>query len=186
MKTKILTVALLFSMINVANAGFFDFLFSSDDAPVEEVVAVKAPIAPTTTSISSSLLQTLTQQLGVTQTQAEGGMGSLMQLAKSGLSSNEFGQLSSNVPDMGKLLSAAPILTSEDSSAGLSDMLSGAGDIGSSIAMISMITQQFEALGLSSELISKFADIAITYFTKESGTSTGALLQKGLSSILSK
>jgi len=84
---------------------------------------------------------------------------------------------------MEMLLAAAPALSSKGGAGGLSGMLSNAGGLASSIGGLSQITDQFEALGLSPEMIAQFANIAINYFTQE-GNNTGELLQKGLSSIL--
>lgn len=197
MNTKTLAVALLISSSSIAHAGFFDSLFGNkEEAPATEVkteapaaeVKAELPAATpstmeTATNMAMGLLPTLTQQLGVTDTQAEGGMGSLMQLAKGALSSDEFGQLSGGIPGMDTLLAAAPALSS-GSGNGMSGMLSSAGGLASSIGGIAQLTQQFEALGLSSDMIAQFANIAISYFSQDDGSNTGDLLQKGLSSIL--
>jgi len=157
------------------------------EAP-EAAVISSSPTAETGTmdtvvSTAMGLLPTLTQQLGVSDSQAEGGMGSLMNLAKSALSTEEFGSLSQGVPGMDTLLAAAPALNSKGGSSGLSGMLSSAGGLASTIGGLGQITEQFEALGLSPDMIAQFANIAIGYFTQE-GNNTGELLQKGLSSIL--
>lgn len=190
MKMKILAATLLISMTNVANAGFFDSLFGSEEAaPAAEVKAQVTSAAKTeasstistATSMVKGLLPSLTKELGVTNAQAEGGMGSIMQLAKSSLSSAEFGKLSGGVPDMSSLLAAVPQLSSA-SGGGLTDMLSNAGGLASSLSSMAQLTKQFEALGLSPDMISKFTSIAMSYFSGDSSTS--GLLQKGLSAIL--
>jgi predicted ATPase len=130
----------------------------------------------------TTLIKEIVKQLGVTDNQAEGGLGSLMQLAKGSLSSGEFSQLSDSVPNMSTLLAAAPLLTSGDGG-GMTDMLAGAGGLASSLGGIATLTEQFKALGLSSDMISQFATMAISYFSSD-GSGAGALLQKGLGSIL--
>ncbi len=190
MKMKILAAGLLLSVTQVANAGFFDFLFGGKEkAPAVEAqteAAVEKETASalaTAASMAEGVLPLLTQQLGVTERQAEGGMGSLMQMAKSALSEGEFAQLSSGVPNMDTLLAAAPVLTGEGGSGAMSDLLSSATGAASSLAGIAQLRQQFESLGLSPDMIAQFANIAISYFS-QSGADTGALLQKGLGAIL--
>lgn len=182
---KILFTTLLLSITNVANAGFFDSIFGDKEAtPATTTEAVKMQAMTKAdsaqTEASNSLISTLTQQLGVTDSQAEGGLGSLMQLAQGSLSSGDFSQLSAGVPNMDSLLAAVPDL----GGMGISDMLSNAGGIASSLSGLSLITEQFEALGLSSDMISQFYNVAMSYFSKEGGTGTSDLLQKGLSSIM--
>ncbi len=190
MKMKILAAGLLLSVTQVANAGFFDFLFGGKEkAPAVEAQTEAAAETQTTSTLATAasmaegVLPLLTQQLGVTERQAEGGMGSLMQMAKSALSEGEFAQLSSGVPNMDTLLAAAPVLTGEGGSGAMSDLLSSATGAASSLAGIAQLRQQFESLGLSPDMIAQFANIAISYFS-QSGADTGALLQKGLGAIL--
>ncbi|PIE42887.1 MAG: hypothetical protein CSA50_08115 [Gammaproteobacteria bacterium] len=203
MKKKLITASLLFSFASFSHAGFFDSLFGGDEektAAQEETKKVaagkvqqKQPEATgnmmnSVGDVAMGLLPTLTSQLGVTDTQAKGGMGSLMQLAKSTLSASEFGQLSQGVPGMDTLLAAAPAL----SGGALGGALSSAGSIASGLGGLGQITKQFEALGLSPDMMVKFATIAVGYFSgnaasgDSSGSSTASLLEKGLSAVLGK
>ena len=200
MKKTLLVSAILLSSSNMAHAGFFDFLFGGEEeAPVAEVstkteqavtqtAPAQASTMETATNIAMGLLPTLTQQLGVTDTQAEGGMGSLMQVAQGALSSDEFSQLSQGIPGMDTLLAAAPALGSKSAGGNaLSGMLANAGGIASGLGAMGKLTEQFEALGLSPDMIMQFANMAISYFSKSdvAGTdNTANLLQSGLSAIL--
>lgn len=206
MKKILLTSAILLSTASTAHAGFFDFLFGGDEekaapaaevtAPAKTTQAVTAPAAPaessmteTATNMAMGLLPMLTSQLGVTETQAEGGMGSLLQVAKGALSSDEFGQLSQGIPGMDTLLAAAPALGSKSAGGNaLTGMLSNAGGMAAGLGAMGKLTEQFEALGLSSDMIMQFANIAISYFSSsdapEGAGNTGDLLQSGLSAIL--
>lgn len=191
MQKLVVASALILGISGSAQAGFFDSLFG-DKSPAEEKVT---PVADTEKSSATSamtdsainmaagLVPTLTQQLGVTETQAQGGMGSLLGMAKQSLSSDEFKQLGAGIPGMETLLAAAPALTGGGKASGLGGMLSGAGGLASSIGGMAQLTQQFEALGLSTDMIAQFANIAVQYFS-QGGNSTGALLEKGLGSIL--
>lgn len=212
MKKTLLASAILLASTNYAHAGFFDFLFGEEEekAPAAEtapeatsetpktVTSVKVPVAKTlpeessmmddATNMAMGLLPMLSSELGVTETQAEGGMGSLFQVAKGALSSDEFGQLSQNIPGMDTLLAAAPALGSKSAGGNaLTGMLANAGGLASSLGGMSKLTEQFEALGLSPDMIIQFANMAISYFSNsdaEGTDQTANLLKTGLSSIL--
>lgn len=207
MKKTVLATAILLSSANYAHAGFFDFLFGNKEekaAPVAEAPAkveqaavevAKEAAAPaessmmeTATNVAMGLLPMLTSQLGVTETQAEGGMGSLLQVAQGALSSDEFGQLSQGIPGMDSLLAAAPALGSKSAGGNaLTGMLANAGGLAAGLGSMGKLTEQFEALGLSPEMIIQFANLAISYFSsseEEGASNTGNLLQTGLSAIL--
>jgi hypothetical protein len=206
MKKALLVSAILLSTSTMAHAGFFDFLFGKKEetpAVAEAPATQPATIAPATTPAPSSstletatgmamgLLPVLTNQLGVTDDQAQGGMGALFQVAKGALSSNEFSQLSQGIPGMETLLAAAPALGSKSAGGNaLSGMLANAGGMAAGLGSMSKLTEQFEALGLSPDMIVQFATIAVEYFSNtgeaaaEGANSTGDLLQKGLGVIL--
>lgn len=205
MKKTLLVSAILLSSANMAHAGFLDFLFGNKEeaapakqatapAPTQTQKAVPAVAQPTTmesaTNLAMGLLPVLTSQLGVTEPQAEGGMGSLLQVAKGALSAGEFSQLSQGIPGMDTLLAAAPALGSKSSGGNaLTGMLANAGGLAAGLGSMNNLTQQFEALGLSPDMIIQFATIAIDYFSTPSNVpananNTGDLLQKGLGVIL--
>jgi hypothetical protein len=205
LKKTLLATAILLSSTSYAHAGFFDFLFGNDEAapaaeaPAKAAPKVTAPVAQaaptessmmdTATDVAMGLLPMLTSQLGVTETQAEGGMGSLLQVAQGALSSDEFGQLSQGIPGMDTLLAAAPALGAKSAGGNaLTGMLSNAGGMAAGLGAMGQLTQQFEALGLSPDMIMQFANMAISYFSSsdatESESNTGDLLQTGLSAIL--
>ena len=191
MQKLVVASALILGISGTAQAGFFDSVLSDKTATVEEVSqALETEKSPATNSMTDSamdmaagLIPTLTQQLGVTETQAQGGMGSLLSMAKQSLSSGEFEQLGAGIPGMDTLLAAAPALSGGGKSGGLGSMLSGAGGLASSVGGMAQLTEQFEALGLSTDMIAQFANIAVQYFSQD-GSSTGSLLEKGLGSIL--
>jgi hypothetical protein len=208
MKKTLLVSAILLSSANMAHAGFLDFLFGKkeESAPVVEAPAPATQTSPSTpvaaaatqpstmesaTNLAMGLLPVLTSQLGVSETQAQGGMGSLLQVAQTTLSSNDFAQLSEGIPGMQTLLAAAPALSSKSAGGNaLSGMLANAGGLVAGLGSMSKLTQQFEALGLNPEMIVQFATIAIDYFSNsaekgvENADSTAALLQRGLSAVL--
>jgi len=199
MKNKLLIATLLIGCSAQSHAGFFDSFFGSDEKEVQseelknsaETVQMESNASADSQPIDkesmvTGLMPLLTQQLGVSDKQATGGMGSLMQLAQGALTKNEFGQLSEQVPGMDTLLAAAPAL----SGGGVGSMLSNAGGLASSLGGLGQVTKQFEALGLSSDMVLQFATLAVGYFSNSSnpggGANTAGLLEKGLGAILGK
>lgn len=111
----------------------------------------------------SELVQMLTKTLGVTSEQASGGAGALFNLAKSQLKSEDFSKVAAVVPGMDDLLKAAP--KADGMASSLGSMVPGsAGGMGA-------VLDQFKALGLSSDMVGKFAP-AITKFVETKGGST--------------
>lgn len=188
MKKSAISFALLLSASTVSHAGFFDSIFGGkeekQEAPAQQTASETTSSMETASNIAMGLLPQLTQQLGVTDAQAQGGLGALMQTAKGTLSTNEFSQLSSGVPGMETLLAAAPALSGKGGAGALTNALSNAGGMASSLGSLGALTQQFESLGLSPDMMGKFATIAVEYFTSGGQQDIGTLLQKGLGAIL--
>jgi hypothetical protein len=130
-----------------------------------------------TTAISqeTSLISLLTQQLGVTETQAQGGAGSIFTLAKEKLSPQEFSQVSNTVPDMNGLLDAAPKKES-----GMGGMLGGAtsmfGSSGSSLEGLAGLASSFSQLGLSPDMVNQFVPVILNYVKSNGGETVSNLL----------
>ena len=192
---KMAICGMLFVLATPAQAGFFDFLFDDSEeekpaaASTEQPAVVAAPASSPKTTTSAQpessamgLIGTFTDKLKVNEQQAQGGMGALMQFAQSNLSEGEFSNLSGGIPGMDTLLAAAPLL-SGGSNSDMSGMLSNLGGAASALGGLDKLTKQFEALGLSSDMIAKFANLAVEYFSGQGGD-TAALLQKGLGSLL--
>jgi len=199
MKKTLLAIALIGTVSSHAHAGFWDSLFGGSDEPEEsktivETVKETATQAVTNTtqpqteqasglvSSATALLPALTSQLNVSEDQAKGGMGALLQMAQSNLSGDEFGQLSKSIPNMDTLLAAAPLLTGDGAAGKLTGALAKAGGLGESLGGAAQLASQFKSLGLSTGMIGKFASVIMGFFKGDGGTT--ALLQKGLGSVL--
>ncbi|QFU20646.1 DUF2780 domain-containing protein [Shewanella eurypsychrophilus] len=151
-------------------AGWFDDLTSKEE--------VKPQAAQTQ---NNDLVSSVMTQLGLNQSQAEGGLGSLLSLAQSSLNSNEFGSIASAIPGVDALLSAAPEL---DNESGMSGLLAKAGDFGSSLQGGAQVYDAFEKLGISKELAAPMIDIVKGYLDANAGDGTTDMLMKGLGAIL--
>ena len=136
------------------------------------------------TATALSLVPLLTQSLGVTEAQATGGMGSLLQAAKGLMSGTDFSTLSSAIPNTNSLRAAAPAVAP----AKKGDLLGGAMDMAGQLSKNTKIGQQllsqFKSLGLSPDMISKFADVAVGYLQKGEVPQAADLLSTALSSVI--
>lgn len=136
--------------------------------------------ATSTVTESNELVSNVMSQLGLSQTQAEGGLGSLLGLAQSSLGSNDYTKLAASIPNADSLLAAAPKL---DGNSGVSGLLSKAGNIGSSLQGSAMVLDAFEKLGISKELAMPMINIAKSYLETNGAEGSSDLLMKGLNAL---
>jgi hypothetical protein len=138
------------------------------------------------------LIQQLVSNLGVNEGQAKGGAGLLFNLAKEKLSSGEFQQLADHIPGVKELIGAAPTASTAASSGGgmmgaLGGIASsfGAGGLGDKIGglgNLAKLASGFSQLGLSPDMIGKFAPIILSFVQNQGGDSMKGLLEKVLKS----
>lgn len=127
---------------------------------------------------TSELIGMLTSQLGVTETQATGGAGSVFGLAKQSLSAADFSQIAGAVPGMDKLLGAAP--KTENPLAGLGAATSLLGNQAGAASSLASLSGSFSKLGMSSGLVSQFVPIILQYVQSSGGDSVMNLLKGAL------
>ena len=132
---KKILITLIFSV------SLFGFDFGS--------VSSMLPTSATQQTQNSSLPEKLSAELGISNQQAEGGLGSILNYAKSSLSSDKYATLANAIPGAENLLSLAPSIT---------------GSTG-----MSALTSQFASLGLSEDMIMQFVPVIMDYF-KSSGS----------------
>ncbi len=106
---------------------------------------------------TSSLTDTLTKQLGVTETQATGGVGSMMEMSKAKLGSAQFEQVSKAIPGVDKYLKAAQ-------------------DMGLNVSDMAGVKSAFSKLGMSPEMVDQFKPVVLDYAGKYGGDTTRSLL----------
>lgn len=113
-------------------------------------------------------------ELGVTPTQAVGGSGALLQLAKQQLSSTDYAQLAKSVPGIDKLTGDSGLNQLGQLSA-LSGLL-GKGDTTvntqtaaavDNVKSLPDVNQAFSALGMDAGLVGQFAPILLQYLGKQ-------------------
>ncbi|MDO6709727.1 DUF2780 domain-containing protein [Aliiglaciecola sp. 2_MG-2023] len=132
----------------------------------------------------SSLVSLVSDNLGVSETQSEGGLASIFDYAKNNLSGTDYTQLAQSIPGLDSLLENVPTLTSDSSSnsSSVSGLLNKASEYSSSLSAINELKQQFEALGLDTDMIANFIAQINSYFSEEEDTLS--LLQSGLGNIM--
>ena len=121
------------------------------------------------------LLQMLTSQLGVTDSQAEGGAGLLFKLAKENLGSEDFGKIATAVPGAENLVSAAP------DCGGVSNILGGlASSFGGSskLGNLASLAGGFKNLNMDSGLVGQFIPIVLSFVQSKGGDIAKGLLEK--------
>jgi len=123
---------------------------------------------------TSDLVGMLTDQLGVSSEQATGGAGAIFDYAKDNLSADDFSTIAKGIPGMDGLLGAAPEADTGSAMGKVGNMLGGSD---SSLGGLAGLASSFESLGLSPDMVSKFAPIVSDYVGKMSGDQAMALLQ---------
>ncbi|GAA5193696.1 DUF2780 domain-containing protein [Ferrimonas gelatinilytica] len=127
----------------------------------DEAVSSKA----TQGSGQDSLVDTLTSRLGVSDQQASGGAGALLALAQASLSGEEWGQLTSLIPQAGALAGKVDLSQFDGGTLGtLEDLLGD--DKGPSMANV---MGAFDNLGLDVTSISSFVPVILDYLQQQGG-----------------
>ena len=122
------------------------------------------------------LVDLLSSQLGVTKGQAEGGAGSIFQLAKQNLSVEDFSSIAKAVPGIDKMIGAAPKVGGSSSSLGGISSMMGSNKLGGMAGLAS----SFEKLGLSGDMVDKFMPIILDYVKNKGGEHAMSLLKGAL------
>jgi len=122
------------------------------------------------------LIDSLTQTLDISATQAEGGAAVLLKAAKDKLGAAEFDSQLGSVPGLDDLLKKAPA-----SSGGLGGLLGGlAGAIGGNAALISSIVGGFGKLGLKPEDAKRFVPVILGFLRTKVGPDVVSSLERTL------
>ncbi len=162
MLQKTILAALLFFGISAASLNAMDLSQAAAMLP-----GSSAPSATTETKAvgGTDLTSLLTSQLGITDKQASGGAGSMLQYAQKSLKPDDFSKVADSIPGIDSLLSAAPSLSSALGALG-----------GDSLGGMAAIASQFSSLGLNADMIQKFAPIILDYVKGTGGSDVMNLL----------
>lgn len=133
---------------------------------------LKDPVAKT------ELSEMLVGQLGVDSTQAMGGVGAILALARQRLSPLDFMRLSDNFPEMDQYLSAVP--QSGASISWFSSPESLMGESNHGLGGLAVLANSFRKLGMDADMIGQFVPIVLQYVQAQSGPEALSLLQGAL------
>ncbi|MDY1017563.1 DUF2780 domain-containing protein [Pseudomonas coleopterorum] len=133
---------------------------------------------------AAGLLNTLGSTLNITPTQAIGGTGAMLGLAKNQLSTADYAQLSKSVPGIDKLsgnnalggLSGLSGLLGKSDQKNISALNNALGDVKTTSDMNSA----FSALGMNSGMVGQFAPVILQYLGQQG---VGGPLLKSLGSV---
>ena len=114
--------------------------------------------------LKDPLLKTLTSQLGVTEDQAKGGVGSYLLLAQEKLAKGDFDKVAGLVPGASKYMDSAKKL----------------GAVTGPLKNLAGLNSSLSKLGMKSETVSKFAPTVTNYL----GTAGGSSVKQMLAGVL--
>lgn len=124
----------------------------------------------------NELVNMLVSKLGISNEQATGGAGLILNLVKQQLGKSDFSQVAQAHPGVGDLIKAAPI---EGSGGGLMGMVgklaSSVG--GSELGNLASLAGGFEKLGLKPEMLTKFLPIVLQFFQDKGGGKVADLIK---------
>lgn len=135
----------------------------------------------------AGLVSAVSGNLNVSNEQSQGGIASVMNYVQSNLSNGEYSQLAKNIPGLDGLLDDVPALSDSsapNSSSSLSGLLNKASEYSSTVKSVNDLKQQFEALGLSTDMIASFVSQISTYLNVNADSETQALFKSGLDNLL--
>ena len=115
-------------------------------------------------SLSNPLMGKLTKSLGVSQDQAEGGVGSILTLAQEKLAKGDFDKIAALIPGASGYLEKAKSL-----GAVAGPLLNGAG-----------LNGALGKLGIDAATAAKFVPMVTKFVSKAGGSKLGALLTSAL------
>ncbi len=163
---KILFSALLFFGLSGTSLLAMDLGNVASMLPGKEPSAAQAAAKAVG---SNDLTGMLVSQLGVTEQQAAGGAGSILNYAKQSLSPNDFSKVASSVPGIDSLLSAVP-----SAGGGLGGVAGALG--GGSLGGMAAVASQFSSLGLKADMVQQFTPIILDYVKGTGGSDVMKLL----------
>ena len=130
-----------------------------------------------------NIVEDIMKQLGVTQEQAEGGLGLIFKMAQEKLGP-EFSQVAQVIPNVNQLIGQAPSEEGGDEAGGggLMGMLGGLADklgVGGLGKLVELVSG-FKKLGLDAETLQKYVKVVLAFIESKGGSAVKELLNKVL------
>ena len=126
------------------------------------------------------LIQQLTQNLEVDETQAKGGAGLIFKMAQQQLSDGDFTQVASAIPGISSLIGEAP-----SGGKGIAGAIGGlasavGGGSGGQLSNMAALAGGFSQLGLNPGMASKFIPIILSFTQNRGGEGVKNILARVL------
>jgi uncharacterized protein VcgC/VcgE DUF2780 len=122
------------------------------------------------------LISMLTQNLGISDSQAKGGTGLLLDLAKKQLGGDDFSKIASAIPNADSLMENIP------QASGLGGMLGGLGGMlggkAGNLGNLAALAGGFSKLDMDSDMIQKFLPVVMSYLKEQGGSGLDGILEK--------
>jgi opacity protein-like surface antigen len=183
MKKIVLTLALPMVLLSNAQASEWqDILKAANNAASPKTKQainnilhnVKLhPQQGTQTVQPNQLTDVLMKGAGVTQAQAQGGAGALLQLAQNKMQADDFAKLAQAIPNLPSLLSAVPALQQPST---LNSLTKLAGNSGGTVSNLLTVVSIFQQLGISPAQMQQFLPLLLDYVNTTQGASLAQLL----------
>lgn len=122
------------------------------------------------------LIEQLIKNLGINHSQAMGGAGLILQIAKEKLSSSDFAEIAKHLSGIDDILSSAP--KSDGLLGSLGGIASGLGSGGDKIALMTKLAGGFSKLDLKSDMIMKFFPVIESYFRNKDDEVVNEIIDK--------
>ena len=149
--------------------------------PAAPQIQTTLPATTTGVATADGLVNTLTGQLGISQPQALGGLGSIFSLAQQRLNPGDFSTLSNSVPGIGQYLAAAPQPVAPTQSSALLGIAGGLlGNQSNNLASMVALAGSFQSLGMNSSMTARFIPVVLQYIQGQNGGAAASLLQRAL------
>jgi len=126
------------------------------------------------------LTESLTSQLGISEAQASGGVGALMNYAKQGLAPEKFAQVADALPDLTGLIGSMPAAGEASANAAQLATMLGNSEGASAAAQLVGLKESLDKLGLSGEQVAQFVPMIVDYAKSKGGDAVAALLRQAL------
>lgn len=168
-------VLVIFSNIAKAEQSWWDSLksslgFGSDSKQEEQVSNV------------NGLIDYLSNELGVSKEQAQGGTAAVMNFLKDTISSEKFSELSEKLPGVDSVLQYVPDISAAEG--GLGGLLDKAASLNENLASLNELKKQFDALGLDTSMLLDYVDKAKAYFKNTDNSELETLLSDSFADLI--
>ncbi|MFN8439695.1 MAG: DUF2780 domain-containing protein [Caldilineaceae bacterium] len=127
---------------------------------------------------ATNLVTQLGNQLGISQQQAQGGLGLVLKFAKDQLGEPNFDKVAQFIPNANSLIAQAPVPS------GIGGLLGGAvssfGGKAAELGGLTTLASGFSDLGLDKSQIAPFVSSVVAFVQQKGGSQVAALLQNVL------